>query len=86
MESLALAVIIITSPAMYGGPLALALTFWRANQISKLRRIFIILLSLLSFFSGSFLLIENISRGATIIGLLGVVSSGMTIYRLRKLR
>jgi hypothetical protein len=86
MESLALAVIIITSPAMYGGPLALALTFWRGNQISKLRRIFIILLSTLSFFSGIFLLIENISKGATIIGLLGVLSSGMTMYRLRKLR
>jgi hypothetical protein len=85
MESLALAVIIITSPAMYGGPVALALTFWRANQISKVRLIFIIALSGLSFLSGSFLLIENISRGATIIGLIGLISSIAAIYRLRQL-
>jgi len=86
MESLALAVIIITSPAMYGGPVALALTFWRTNQISKVRLIFIIVLSGLSFLSGSFLLIENISRGATIIGLIGLISSIAALYRLKQLK
>lgn len=86
MESLALAVIIITSPAMYGGPFALALTFWRANQMSRIRFVFIFVLSVLSFLSGSFLLIEHISRGATIIGIIGLSSSIAAIYRLRLLK
>jgi hypothetical protein len=86
MESLALAVIIITAPAMYGGPLALALTFWRANQISKIRLIFIIAFSVLSFISGSFLILENVSRGATFIGLLGLLTSVFAFYRVRKLK
>ena len=71
---------------MYGGPLALALTFWRTNQISKVRFIIVFVLSVLSFLSGSFLLIENISRGATIIGLIGLISSIAAIYRLRQLK
>lgn len=86
MESLALAVIIITAPAMYGGPLALALTFWHANQISKIRLIFIITLSILSLISGSFLILENVSRGATFIGLLGLLTSVFAFYRVRKLK
>lgn len=86
MESLAVAVVIVTSPAMYGGPFALLLTFWRPNQISKLRFVFIIVLAVLSFLSGSFLVIEHISRGATIIGMVGLLSSIATIYRLRKLK
>jgi hypothetical protein len=43
-------------------------------------------LSVLSFLSGSFLVIEHISRGATIIGIIGLISSLATFYRLRKLK
>ena len=86
MESLALAVVIITSPAMYGGPIALLLTFWRPRAISKFRFVIITVLSLLSLLSGTFLLIENISRGAFLIGLLGFGCGASAIYRLMKFR
>ena len=86
MESLALAVFIITSPAMYGGPLALLLTFWRPRTISKFRFVVIALLSTLSLLSGAFLIIENISRGAFLIGLLGFGCGAGAIYRLMKFR
>jgi len=85
MESLALMVAIIVSPAMYGGPLALMLTFWRSASISKSRRIVITVLSILASASGALLLIQGVSRGATIIGLTGLITSGFAMWRLRKL-
>ena len=85
MESLALMVAIIVSPAMYGGPLALVLTFWRSASISKSRRIVITVLSIFASASGALLLIQGVSRGATIIGLIGLITSGFAMWRLRKL-
>ena len=83
MESLALAVAIIVSPAMYGGPLALLLTIWRRNNISKFRLYSIRILSILALLSGSFLVIENVSRGGLLIGLLGVSTSILALWRTK---
>ena len=83
MESLALAVAIIVSPAMYGGPLALLLTIWRRNKISKFRLYSIRILSILALLSGSFLVIENVSRGGLLIGLLGVSTSILALWRTK---
>jgi hypothetical protein len=83
MESLALAVAIIVSPAMYGGPLALLLTIWRRNKISKFRLYSIRILSVLALLSGSFLVIENISRGALLVGLLGISTSLLALWRTK---
>ncbi|MFM8897236.1 MAG: phosphatase [Actinomycetota bacterium] len=84
MESLVIAVIIITSPAMYGGPLALALTFWRSHSMGPKRRFAVYLLSFLALLSGAFLIIQNISRGATIIGLIGLVTAITAVVRIRR--
>jgi hypothetical protein len=84
MESLALLVAIIVSPAMYGGPLALALTFWKSDSISQKRRFVITVLTVFATASGAFLLIQGVSRGGTIIGLIGVVTSLLAIMRLRR--
>ena len=83
MESLALAVAIIVSPAMYGGPLALLLTIWRRNNISRFRLYSIRILSILALLSGSFLVIENVSRGGLLIGLLGVSTSILALWRTK---
>ena len=83
MESLALAVAIIVSPAMYGGPLALLLTMWRRNKISKFRLYSIRILSILALLSGSFLVIENVSRGALLVGLLGISTSLLALWRTK---
>ena len=84
MESLALLVAIIVSPAMYGGPLALALTFWKSDSISQKRRFVIKVLTVFATASGAFLLVQGVSRGGTIIGLIGVVTSLLAIMRLRR--
>jgi hypothetical protein len=83
MESLALAVAVIVSPAMYGGPLVLLLSLWRRESISKFRLIFIRVIGGLAFLSGAFLIVENISRGSTIIGLIGVSTSAIAIWRTK---
>ena len=83
MESLALAVAIIVSPAMYGGPLALLLTIWRRNNISRFRLYSIRILSILALLSGSFLVIENVSRGGLLIGSLGVSTSILALWRTK---
>ena len=83
MESLALAVAIIVSPAMYGGPLALLLTIWHRDKISKFRLYSIRILSILALLSGSFLVIENVSRGGLLIGLLGTSTSILALWRTK---
>ena len=85
MESLVIAVVIITSPAMYGGPLALILSFWKFHSIGRKRQIVIYVLATLAIVSGAFLVLQNISRGATVIGLFGLITAISSIVRLRKL-
>jgi hypothetical protein len=86
VESLVIAVAIIVSPAMYGGPLALVLSFWKSHRIGHKRRILIYFLSTTAIISGTFLVIQNISRGATIIGLAGLITAISAIVRIRKLK
>jgi hypothetical protein len=83
MESLALAVAIIVSPAMYGGPLALTLSLWRKGKISRARLLAIRVLGFFAFLSGAFLILQSISRGATIIGVIGVSTSALALWRTR---
>ena len=86
MESLALLAVLVISPAMFGGPIALLLTYFRARNISKTRIVIIYLLSMFSLITSLFLILDNISRGATFIGLIGIASSGLAVFRMRLLR
>ena len=86
MESLVIAATIIVSPAMYGGPLALVLSFWKSQRIGLKRRLLIYFLSTTAIISGTFLVIQNISRGATIIGISGLVTAICAIERIRRLK
>ncbi|MFM8205118.1 MAG: hypothetical protein ACKN8W_02050 [Actinomycetales bacterium] len=83
MESLALLVTILISPAMFGGPLAFLLTLWRREKISSLRRILIYSLSTLSLFSGALLVYQNVSKGGLIVGLIGISSAVFALFRVR---
>ena len=83
MESLALIVTILVSPAMFGGPLAFLLTLWRRREISLLRRILIYFLSALSLFSGALLVYQNVSKGGLIVGLIGISSAVFALFRVR---
>ena len=85
MESLALTVAIIVTPAMFGGPIALFLSLWNARGISKLRKILIYTLSGLSTLVGLFLILKNVSSGARNVGILGIASGFLAIWRLRRL-
>ena len=84
MESLALMVAIIVAPAMFGGPVALLLTLWRPHQISTLRRTVIVVFSITSALIGIYLVIGNISRGAFLIGLIGILTGAIALWRSRK--
>ena len=86
MESLVIAATIIVSPAMYGGPLALVLSLWKSQRIGLKRRLLIYFLSTTAIISGTFLVIQNISRGATIIGISGLVTAICAIERIRRLK
>ncbi len=83
MESLALLVTILISPAMFGGPLALLLALWRIDQISSARRILIYFLSFLSLISGALILYQNVSRGGLVVGLIGIISAVIALVRVR---
>jgi hypothetical protein len=86
MESLALAVVIIVFPAFYGGPIALLLSFFRPSTMSRFRRLLIIVLAVASMIVGIFLLYENISRGSTLIGVLGLSTGLGSLWQLRRIR
>ncbi len=84
MESLVLLVSIIVFPAMFGGPIALLLSLYRPAGMSNFRRIFIIIFAILSSIVGIFLLVENVSRGANIIGALGLSTGLGSLWQLKK--
>jgi disulfide bond formation protein DsbB len=86
MASLALAVTILVSPAMFGGPIALLLSLFRPDRMSGFRRIFILVLALLSSVIGIFLIIENISRGSTTVGALGLSTGLGALWQLKRHR
>ena len=84
MESLALVVAIIVAPAMFGGPIALLLALWRSDRIGSNRRYVIYFLSALSLLVGIYLVVGSISKGATLIGILGIVTGAAATWRARK--
>ena len=84
MESLVLLFSIIVFPAMFGGPIALLLSLYRPAGMSSFRRIFIIIFAILSSIVGIFLLVENVSRGANIIGALGLSTGLGSLWQLKK--
>jgi hypothetical protein len=59
MESLVLAVVVLASPTLYGGPLALCLTLWRLHNASKVRLTSARVLAALALVSGTYLLVER---------------------------
>lgn len=75
---------LIVAPAMVGGPLALILSMYKIESASSLRRTIIYLLSTLSSLSGIYLVAGNISNGATIIGVLGILTSILATWRVGK--
>ena len=83
MESLALLSTLIVSPAFLGGPLALASTFWKPDQVSNVRKSFVYLLGSLSMLFGIYLVFGQISSGARNIGILGIVCGLLAIWRIR---
>ena len=83
MESLALAVAIIVAPAMFGGPIALLVTLWNPSNMSQFRKIFVYTLSSLSLIVGCFLIFENVSPGARNVGVLGIATGLIAIWRVR---
>jgi len=84
MESLALLATIVVAPAFFGGPIALALTYWRLDKTSRSRAMLTAVLAALSIAVGIYLISKGISRGATNIGVLGVVTGAGALFRLRK--
>ena len=85
MESLALAVAMIVSPAMFGGPIALLVTLWNPTNMSRFRKIFVYTLASFSLIVGLFLIFENVSPGARNVGILGTATGLFSIWRVRKL-
>ena len=83
MESLALAVAIIVAPAMFGGPIAILVTLWNPTNMSRFRKIFVYTLSSLSLIVGCFLIFENVSPGARNVGVIGIATGLIAIWRVR---
>ncbi|MFM8383914.1 MAG: hypothetical protein ACKN96_02875 [Actinomycetota bacterium] len=83
MESLALAVAIIVAPAMFGGPIALLVTLWNPTNMSRFRKNFVYALASLSLIVGCFLIFENVSPGARNVGVLGIATGLIAIWRVR---
>ena len=86
MESLALTVSLIVFPAMFGGPLAVILTFLPFIKRNRIAQFLLIYLAILSMIVGGYLLILNVSRGGTLIGITGLVTGVLSLLRIRRIR
>jgi uncharacterized RDD family membrane protein YckC len=86
MESLAFTVTLIVFPAMFGGPLALILTFLPFIKRNRIAQFLLIYLAILSMIVGGYLLILNVSRGGTLIGITGLVTGVLSLLRIRRIR
>jgi hypothetical protein len=83
MESLALLASLIVSLTALGGPIALALTFLPQRLLPlAVIKILAFLIALIAIYVGAFLIINVNSIGARVIGLFGISTALIAIYRI----
>ena len=85
MESLALLASLIVSLTALGGPISLALTYLPQRLLPlAVIKIVAFLIALIAIFIGVFLLINVNSIGARVIGVFGITTAVVAIYRVIK--
>ena len=85
MESLALLASLIVSLTALGGPISLALTYLPQRLLPlAVIKIFAFLIALIAIFIGVFLVINVDSIGARVIGVFGITTAVIAIYRVIK--
>jgi len=85
LESLALLASLIVSLTALGGPISLALTYLPQRLLPlAVIKIFAFLIALIAIFIGVFLLINVNSIGARVIGVFGITTAVVAIYRVIK--
>jgi len=85
LESLALFASLIVSLTALGGPISLALTYLPQRLLPlAVIKIFAFLIALIAIFVGVFLLINVNSIGARVIGVFGITTAVVAIYRVIK--
>ena len=83
MESLALLASVITSLTAFGGPISLALTFLPQRLLPlAVIKILAFLIAAIAIFIGVFLMISVNSIGARVVGIFGVITASIAIYRI----
>jgi disulfide bond formation protein DsbB len=85
MESLALLVSLIVFPAMFGGPIALIVTFVRPLIRYRVLQILTSVIAFSSCLVGIYLIALRVSSGGTIIGVIGVSTGLISLLRIRRL-
>jgi hypothetical protein len=85
MESLALLASLIISLTALGGPISLALTYLPQRLLPlAVIKILSFLIALIAIFIGVFLMINVNSIGARVIGVFGITTAVIAIYRVIK--
>jgi hypothetical protein len=85
MESLALLASLIVSLTALGGPISLALTYLPQRLLPlAVIKILAFLIALIAIFIGVFLVINVSSIGARVIGVFGITTALIAIYRVIK--
>jgi len=85
LESLALLASLIVSLTALGGPISLALTYLPQRLLPlAVIKIFAFLIALIAIFIGVFLVINVNSIGARVIGVFGITTAVVAIYRVIK--
>ena len=86
MESLALLASVIISLTALGGPISLALTFLPQRLLPlAVIKILAFLIALIAIFIGVFLVVNVNSIGARVIGVFGITTAVIAIYRVIKI-
>ena len=85
MESLALLASLIISLTALGGPISLALTYLPQRLLPlAVIKILSFLIAMIAIFIGVFLMINVNSIGARVIGVFGITTAVIAIYRVIK--
>ena len=85
MESLALLASFIISLTALGGPISLALTYLPQRLLPlAVIKIVAFLIAMIAIFIGVFLMINVNSIGARVIGVFGITTAVIAIYRVIK--